>query len=92
MWQDLEKVLDSNQHWKMLDEGRLYKYDGTVAEGKKVLEELGYALCPPCSPVLRVCCEQEAQAFLAVALFENLAVSAQVRMEPRSYRLGCRGG
>ena len=48
IWQDLKKVLDPNQHWTVLDEGRLYKFDGTVAEGKKVLEELGYALRPPC--------------------------------------------
>ena len=92
MWQDLEKVLDSNQHYKLLDEGRLYTFDGTVADGKKVLEELGYALCLHCKPVLRVCWEQKVQAFLAVALFECLAVSAQVRMEPRSLRLGYRGG
>ena len=90
MWQDLEKVLDPNQHWTVLDEGRLYKFDGTAADGRKVLEELGYALCL-CKPVLRLCWEQEVQAFLAVALFERLAVSAQVRMEPRSHRLGCRG-
>ena len=43
MWQDLEKVLDPNQHWTVLDEGRLYKFDGTAADGKKILEELGYA-------------------------------------------------
>ena len=44
MWQDLKKVLDPSV-MIVLDEGRLYKFDGTVADGKKVLEELGYALC-----------------------------------------------
>jgi len=39
---DLEKVLDDAKHWKMLDEGRLYKFEGSADDGKKLLTELGF--------------------------------------------------